>query len=133
VGREKRQMQDYRKLLVWQKAHEVVLAVYIATRGFPNDERFGLTSQLRRAAASVPLNIAESCGYPTDRARANAIQHAIASSCEVDYAITLAAALEYMSQDEASTLISQMTEVRRMLISLNNYLRRQQNAPEPQP
>ncbi|MBX9737337.1 MAG: four helix bundle protein [Phycisphaerales bacterium] len=118
-------MQDYRKLLVWKKAHEAVLAVYAATRAFPNDERFGLTSQLRRAAASVPLNIAESCGYSSDRARANAIQHAIASSCEVEYALTLSASLGYLNEVESQSLISQVAEVRRMLISLNAFLRKE--------
>lgn len=58
-------MQDYRKLVVWQQAHEFVLTVYAGTSVFPEDERFGLTSQIRRAAVSIPANIAEGCGRET--------------------------------------------------------------------
>ena len=55
-------MRDFRDLLVWQKAHRLTLDVYRATKSFPAEERFGLTAQLRRSAASVPTNIAEGCG-----------------------------------------------------------------------
>ena len=60
-------MRDFRNLKVWQKAHELTLVVYRKTRGFPRDELYGLTSQLRRGASSIPANIAEGCGCSTDR------------------------------------------------------------------
>ena len=55
-------MQDFKKLTVWEKGHRLTLAVYKATVGFPKDELYGLTSQIRRASASIPANIAEGCG-----------------------------------------------------------------------
>ncbi|MDB4544837.1 four helix bundle protein, partial [Akkermansiaceae bacterium] len=61
-----RTMKDYRKLKVWEKAHHFVLSLYEVTRTFPSDEKFGLTSQLRRAAVSIPSNIAEGCGRGND-------------------------------------------------------------------
>ncbi|MHB2017325.1 MAG: four helix bundle protein [Candidatus Xenobia bacterium] len=54
-------MRDFRSLKVWQKSHQLTLAVYSATKGFPKDELYGLTSQVRRAAASIAANIAEGC------------------------------------------------------------------------
>jgi len=59
-------MQDFKNVKVWAKGHELVLAVYKAARNFPREELFALTSQLRRAAASIPANIAEGCGRGGD-------------------------------------------------------------------
>ena len=59
-------MGDFKKLKVWQKSHQLALTIYKSTASFPNQERFGLTAQLRRAAASIPANIAEGCGKGTD-------------------------------------------------------------------
>ena len=60
-------MQDFRNLQVWQRGHELVLAVYPISNKFPADERFGITSQIRRAAVSIPTNIAEGCGREGDK------------------------------------------------------------------
>ena len=57
-------MRDFKDLVVWEKAHRLTLQVYRATRIFPTEERYGLTAQLRRSAASIPTNIAEGCGRP---------------------------------------------------------------------
>ncbi len=59
-------MKDFRNLAVWSKAHRLTLEVYDKTKGFPRDEQFGLTSQIRRSCASIPANIAEGCGKSTD-------------------------------------------------------------------
>ncbi len=60
-------MRDFRELKVWEKAHRLALQIYESTEDFASDERFGLTVQLRRAAASVPMNIAEGCGRDSER------------------------------------------------------------------
>ncbi len=67
-------MKDYRKLIVWQKSHVLVLSIYKLTKGFPREEQFNLISQLRRAVTSVPTNIAEGCGRMTQRDFARFLQ-----------------------------------------------------------
>lgn len=70
-------MQNYKELIVWQKAHQHVLLVYKYTKSFPKEEQFGLTNQLRRAAASIPSNIAEGAGKSTKKDFANYLQSAL--------------------------------------------------------
>ena len=78
-------MRDFKTLTVWQKAHQLVLVVYKTTNGFPKDELYGLTSQLRRATVSIAANIAEGSGKNTDADFARFIQISIGSANEVDY------------------------------------------------
>ena len=75
-------MQDFKTLLVWQKAHQLTLAVYPATRTFPSGELYGLTSQIRRACASIPANIAEGCGRGGDMELARFCVIAMGSASE---------------------------------------------------
>ena len=89
-------MRDFRDLQVWQKAHRLVLEVYAATRSFPTDERYGLTAQVRRSAASVPTNIAEGCGRDGERDLARFISIAAGSASETEYHLLLARDLEYL-------------------------------------
>ena len=77
-------MRDFKDLLVWEKAHRVTLQVYRATRTFPADERYGLTAQLRRSAASIPANIAEGCGRDGERELARFISIAAGSASETE-------------------------------------------------
>jgi four helix bundle protein len=83
-------MQDFRDLKVWQKAHAMVLSIYAATKNFPPEERFGLTSQMRRAAASIPANIAEGCVRSTDRDFARFLHTSMGSASEAGYFVLLA-------------------------------------------
>ena len=78
-------MEDFKDLRVWGKAHELTLAVYQKTRAFPKEEMYGLTSQLRRACASVGANIAEGCGRRSDAEMRRFIQIARGSANEVEY------------------------------------------------
>jgi four helix bundle protein len=77
-------MKDFRTLAVWEKAHHFTLAIYRLSKTFPKEELFGLTSQIRRAAASIPTNIAEGCGRSTDPDFARFLQIAFGSACEVE-------------------------------------------------
>ncbi|MFN0011624.1 MAG: four helix bundle protein [Phycisphaerales bacterium] len=117
-------MQNFRDLKAWQKAHQLTLDVYRATKAFPSDERFGLTSQIRRATSSIPLNLAESCGYATDKSRAHATQIAVASSCEVEYALLLSHDLGYIDQPTYEDFQGRVSEVRRMMLGLLSHLRK---------
>ena len=118
-------MKDYRKLMVWQKAHRVVLLVFKITRAFPREELFNLTSQLRRASTSVPTNIAEGCGRFTQRDFAKFLQDAFASAQEVEYVSFLAFELEYLKKENYLRIDKEVNEVKAMLISLLQKIRKE--------
>jgi four helix bundle protein len=111
-------MQGFRNLDVWQKAHELTLAVYRATKIFPDDERFGLTSQLRRGSASIPANLAEGCGRGSDADFGRFVQNAMGSSSEVEYHFLLAKDLDYLKHDQYESMNDEVTRIKRMLTSL---------------
>jgi four helix bundle protein len=110
-------MRDFRELKVWQKAHQLTLAVYKATATFPRDELYGLTSQIRRACASIPANIAEGCGRSGDAELARFLQIALGSASELEYHLLLAHDLALLSDSEYEHLAGETTEVKRMLAS----------------
>ena len=111
-------MQDFRQLGVWQKAHRLVLDLYRATRLFPKEELYGLTSQIRRCSASVPANVAEGCGRGSDPDFARFLQLAMGSASELEYHLLLAHDLGYLKDTDAQRLTEATIEVKRMLTSL---------------
>jgi four helix bundle protein len=111
-------MQNFKNLQVWEKSHALALAVYKATRSFPKEEVYALTSQLRRAAGSVPANISEGCGRGGDPEFGRFLQIAMGSACEMEYHLLLAHDLLYLSDDPFKQLTSDVIEVKRMLASL---------------
>jgi four helix bundle protein len=117
-------MQDFRNLKVWQKAHALTLEVYRNTRSFPVDERFGLTTQLRRASASVPANLAEGCARGGDVDFARFVNIAAGSASESDYHLLLARDLGYFDDTAYKPLLDQVSEVKRMLNSFERTLRK---------
>ena len=108
-------MKDFRKLQVWRKSHEFTLLIYKATARLPRDERYTLTSQVRRAAASIPANIAEGCGRRTDADFARFLQMAAGSASELDYHLLLASDLGFLTKDELHCMSDRLNEIRRML------------------
>jgi four helix bundle protein len=111
-------MQDFRNLDVWKRSHDLTLAVYRATKLFPDDERYGLTSQLRRAAASIPANLAEGCGRGSDADFGRFVQNAMGSSSELEYHFLLSKDLNYLTNDLYTNLSDEITGIKRMLTSL---------------
>src|SRR4051795_6709460 len=111
-------MKDFRRLAVWQKSHLFALKVYKETRGFPRDEQFGLTSQLRRAASSIPTNIAEGCGREGDAEFTRFLRISAGSASEVEYELMLAHDLKYLADGIYTELANDVTEVKRMLAGL---------------
>lgn len=111
-------MRDFRKLKVWEKSHELTLAIYKATSSFPDHELFGLTSQMRRAATSVSANIAEGCGRSGEPELARFLRIALGSASELEYHIILSTDLSYLNKSIANNLIKQVTDVKRMLTAL---------------
>ena len=108
-------MKDFHRLKVWEKAHRLVLSMYEITRHFPADERFGLTLQIRRAATSVPTNMAEGCGRSGDRELARFLSIAAGSASELEYQILLSRDLGFIDEDAYRILSTQVIEVKRML------------------
>lgn len=111
-------MKDFRSLEVWQKAHQLTLSAYRATRSFPSDERFGLTSQIRRSASSIPANIAEGCGRRGDAEFHRFLQIAMGSASELEYHLLLSHDLEYLDPSSHKELSGEAVRVKRMLSSL---------------
>jgi four helix bundle protein len=116
-------MKNFRDLQVWEKAHLFTLEVYRVTKGFPREELYGLTSQLRRAAASIPANIAEGCGKASGPDFAKFLQIAFGSACECEYHILLAKDLNILGMTEHGGLEANIVEVKRMLASLISKVR----------
>ncbi len=116
-------MQDFHNIKVWEKAHQLVLDVYKATANFPASELYGLTSQVRRAAASIPANIAEGAGRGSDAEFKRFLQIAMGSASELEYHLLLARDLGYLPQDIYSILDNKSTEIKRMLTSFIQKLK----------
>jgi four helix bundle protein len=114
---------SYRDLRVWQNAMDLVVSVYHETQGFPKEERYGLTSQMRRAAVSIPSNIAEGKGRSTDRDRALFFCHARGSLLELETQILIGQRLTYLNDQGADSLIKISAELGRMLNSLIQSIR----------
>jgi four helix bundle protein len=115
-------VQDFHNVKAWQKAHALTLAVYHATVRFPPDERFGLTIQLRRIAASVPTRIAEGCGRPTDAEFWKSLSLAMVDGNQLEYQLLLARDLGYRSEEDHARLTADVVEVKRMLAGLLHSL-----------
>ena len=117
-------MQDHRKLRAFQLADALVLGVYEATASFPARERFGLTSQLRRAAVSVPGNIVEGCGRDGLKDYVRFLQIAFSSLREAGYYVELSQRLGYLDDDQTGPLLAQYDERAKVLAALIASLRK---------
>lgn len=111
-------MKDFRQLKVWEKSHELALAIYHITTSFPREETYGLTSQIRRAASSIPSNIAEGCGRNGDAELARFCTIARGSASELEYQLLLARDLKLLQASDYETLSQQTAEIKRMLTVL---------------
>ena len=116
-------MQDFRELRVWGKAHALTLEIR-ATRSFPADELYGLTSQMRRAAVSIGANISEGCGRETRPDFNRFLQNAAGSASELEYHLLVAMDLGYLSSDLSARLANEVRDVKRMLNGLMQRLKR---------
>lgn len=117
-------MGDYRSLRAWERAHRLTLRVYQATRAFPPAERFGLTSQIRRSAASVPANLAEGTGRNSQRELRRYCRIALGSANELEYHLLLARDLGYLAEEAHAPLADETDHLKRMLTQLVRALNR---------
>ncbi len=116
-------MKDYRKLEVWNLAHQITLKVYTLTAKFPREELFGMTSQIRRCSASIGANIAEGCGRRGNGEFHRFLQIASGSASELDYHLLLSRDLDLLTGPEHQRLSELLNETKRMLISLIQRLK----------
>jgi four helix bundle protein len=115
-------MEDFKDLKVWTKAHQLTLAIYHCIRRFPRDEIYGLTSQIRRASASIGANIAEGCGRRSDPEMKRFIQISRGSASELEYHLLLARDLQLLTVEEFKDLEAKTLEIQRMLAALTQRL-----------
>ncbi len=118
-------MRNYRDLQVWSKAHHLTLELYRMSRQFPREEIYGVTSQLRRAAASIGANLAEGCGRRTSSELARFVKIAMGSASELDYHLLLSRDLGFMNGDDFTRSEAELTEVRKMLTSFLSSVEKQ--------
>jgi len=111
-------MQDFKKLMIWQKGHDLTIRIYKVTKDFPKEELYGITSQLRRACASIPTNIAEGCGQDSNPQFTRFLLIAMGSASELEYLLLLAHDLLYINDALYSELSDSLNVIRRMLNSL---------------
>lgn len=119
---DEKKASDYKDLLVWQKGIALVKRIYSISGGFPADERFGLTAQMRRAAVSIPSNIAEGQARHTTREFIQFVSHAEGSVAELETQLIIAVELGYCKTAEVSDISDVILELRKMLNSLRRRL-----------
>jgi four helix bundle protein len=111
-------LKNYKELKVWQKAYALCLVIYQMTKNYPSEEKYGLSSQIRRAAVSVPSNIAEGYGRKSIKEYTQFLYVAYGSICEIDTQLLLTRDLKYIGEKFYSEIRLQLSEVERMLKAL---------------
>jgi four helix bundle protein len=121
-------VQSYRDLVIWQKAMELVTEIYRTTQNFPKEELFGLTSQVRRAAVSIPSNIAEGHAKLSRKEYQHSLGHARGSLAELETQIIIAQNLGYLDEEKVSRTLELSAEIGRILNGLLAALRKKEQA-----
>jgi four helix bundle protein len=124
-------MQNYKDLKIWYKAHEFTVKIYEVTKQFPREEIYGVTSQMRRPASSIPANIAEGCGKFTQLDLARFLNIALGSANESEYFVLLTKDLSYLSLENFEILNKIINEIKAMLITLVKKVRQANEAAKP--
>lgn len=119
-------MQDFKALAVWQKSHQLTLQIYHMTKNFPSEERYGLISQMQRAATSIPTNIAEGCGRETNAELARFLYISLGSASELQYQLILSHDLGYIDTSMLQALEQEVILVKKMLA---NFIKKLKASP----
>jgi len=115
-------MRDFQHLEIWQRSHQLTLSIYSLTQAFPKEEVFGLTSQMRRSASSIPTNIAEGCGRESATELKRFLTIAAGSSSELQYQVILCKDLNYITETIFKELSDEITQIRKMIYSYSSKL-----------
>ncbi|MGD0211995.1 MAG: four helix bundle protein [Terriglobales bacterium] len=126
-------MRDFRELKVWNKAHQLTLDVYRATKSFPREELYNLTNQIRRAAVSIGANIAEGAGKNSRAEFSRFLQIATGSASELEYHLLLSRDLDYLAAEIYRHLSDDVVETKKMLSGFVQYLGKQPSGPSRRP
>lgn len=116
-------MNYFKELKVWQKSIDLVTETYLRSQKFPKEETYGLTSQIRKAAISIPSNIAEGCGRRSEKDFFNFLGIALGPAFELETQFTIARKLNFLSEAEFSELESEIQHIQNMLIKLQSTLK----------
>jgi len=116
-------MMTHKELIVWQKGIALVKAIYELTSSFPQQEQFGLISQIRRSAVSIPSNIAEGCGRNSDKELIHFLYVVLGSTSELETQIIISAELGYLSKEKAEIILVSVNEIIKMASSLIKSLK----------
>ncbi|GEO06566.1 four helix bundle protein [Adhaeribacter aerolatus] len=114
-------MKNFKDLLIWQRSHQLTLNIYKTSASFPAEKKFGLTSQIRRASASIPTNIAEGSGRQSYAEFHRFLTIAMGSASELEYQLLLSKDLSYLSDSSFSLLNNELMEIKKML---NSYIQK---------
>lgn len=117
-------MIDFKTIRVWEFFHRMTLQIYEITKSFPQEEVYGLTSQMRRASASVPTNIAEGCGRNSDTELTKFLIIAMGSTSELEYQLLLAKDLGYLSLQDYENILEDLVAAKKML---NSFIKKSRN------
>ena len=120
-------MHQFKELKVWQKGRELVKEIYTSTHKFPQDELFGITSQMRRSAVSIPTNIAEGCGRNSDKELNRYLDIANGSAFELETLVILSFDLDFYSKEEFEYFDSKLNEIQKMIFGLKQSLVKSQD------
>lgn len=111
-------MHDFKKLDVWKKSMDLAAKIYELTKSFPDDEKYGLTSQLRRCSISIPSNIAEGAGRSTNKSFSNFLSIALGSVFELETQILLSKRLNFLQEEAVNTILVEVESIGKMLNAL---------------
>ena len=111
-------MHNYKQLEVWNKGIELASAIYKVTKNFPNEEKFGIISQMRRSSVSISSNIAEGAGRNSDNEFRQFLNISFGSCSELETQLIISQNLEYLTEDEFEEIATELNEIQRMLFTL---------------
>ena len=115
-------MHNFKELIVWQKGRSLVKEIYLLTKNFPEQEKFGIISQIQRACISIPTNISEGSGRKSNKDFSRFLEIARSSSFELENLIILSNDLEFISEKNYKEIIQKIEEIQKMLFSLQNKI-----------
>ena|SRR5690554_3356314 len=116
-------MHQYKELNIWKKSMELAVEIYAQTKNFPSEEKFGIVSQIRRCAVSVPSNIAEGAGRKSDKEFGQFLSISYGSLCELDTQLIICTHLGYIEDSMSTTIFNRITELQKMIYTLAHKLK----------